>query len=147
MDDGQESAWPNLALRAEIRPYIEKNSINTQFGFKSCHRRHLRRKVFGCHCSFSRDGKNSLGFQALGSSGGSLLLPCWPWGESENVDPLLHAIKVAGVRRAKSQGQCVCGKANGFVSRFPKKMLRFAARPVLAIFNLIGASPDVAFSG
>lgn len=46
MGEGQESAWPNLALRAEIKPCIEKNSISTPFGFKSCHRRHLRRIVF-----------------------------------------------------------------------------------------------------
>lgn len=46
MGEGQESAWPNLALRAEIKPCIEKNSISTPFGFKSCHRRPLRRIVF-----------------------------------------------------------------------------------------------------
>ena len=46
MGEGQERAWPNLALRAEIKPCIEKNSISTPFGFKSCHRRPLRRIVF-----------------------------------------------------------------------------------------------------
>ena len=32
MGEGQESAWPNLALRAEIKPCIEKNSISTHLG-------------------------------------------------------------------------------------------------------------------
>ena len=38
------------------------------------------------------------------------------------------------MRRAESQGRCVCGKANRFVSRF-QKMLRIAAYPLLAIFR------------
>lgn len=38
------------------------------------------------------------------------------------------------VRRAECQGRCVCGKANGFVSRFPKK-LHIAAYPLLATFR------------
>lgn len=46
MGEGQESPWPYLALRAGIRPYIEKNRISTPFGFISCHRGHLRHIVF-----------------------------------------------------------------------------------------------------
>ena len=38
------------------------------------------------------------------------------------------------VRRAECQGRCVCGKANGFDSRFPKK-LHIAAYPLLATFR------------
>lgn len=32
----------------------------------------------------------------LGPVRGSLFLPCWPWGESENVGPKSHVITVGG---------------------------------------------------
>ena len=146
MDEGRESSWSDLALRAEMRPYIEKNSISIPLRLKSCHRRHLRRIVFGRQCSFSLDGKNSLGSQAKGSCRGSLVLSQWPWGESKNAGPQLHAIKVEGATCRKPGSVCL-GQGQWVCLPFPQKMLRFAARPVLAIFDLIVASPDVALSG
>ena len=49
-----------------------------------------------------------------------MILSRWPWGESKNAGPQLHAIKVEGVRRAESQGQCVCGKPMGLSPVSPK---------------------------
>lgn len=57
MDEGRESSWPNLALRAEMRPYIEENRISTPFGLKSCHRRHLRGIVLVINAPFRMIGR------------------------------------------------------------------------------------------
>ena len=96
MDEGRESSWPNLALRAEMKPCIEKNSISTPFGFKSCHRRPLRRIVFWSPLLLFARWEEFARLSGLGSFRGSLILACWLWGESENVGSQLHVIKVEG---------------------------------------------------
>ena len=146
MGAGQKSAWPNLALRAEIKPCIEKNSISTPFGFKSCHRRHLRRIVFWSPLLLFARWKEFARLSRLGSVRGSLFLPCWPWGESENVGPKLHVITVegcdvpnarVGVFVARPMDLSLASQKSSTSQRIP------FSRP----FDLIVASPDVAFSG
>lgn len=46
MTEEKVRTWSKSALRAKIRPYFEKNGINTRFDWISCRRRHFRRGLF-----------------------------------------------------------------------------------------------------